>query len=232
VTQSYRAALAAFLEEGGTGWTALSFFGDGSADVIAGALDQEAVRGTKVLPAPGDIFNALRLTPLSAVRAVILGQDPYPTPGDAHGLAFSVNSGVAIPRSLGNIFKELESDIGLTRPGHGQLQRWAEQGVLLLNTCLSVRVGEAGSHRKLGWQTLTDQVIGAASDRQRPVVFMLWGADAQAKRSLIASHHLIIESAHPSPLSARRGFFGSRPFSRANDFLRENGLDQIDWRLD
>jgi uracil-DNA glycosylase len=163
---------------------------------------------------------------------VVLGQDPYPTAGDAHGLAFSVNHGVKIPRSLANIFKEMESDLGLPRPPHGHLAHWAGQGVLLLNTCLSVEAGNAGSHRKLGWQTLTDQIVDVVSRKSEGVVFILWGADAQAKRAMIAgSNHLVIESAHPSPLSARRGFFGSRPFSRANAYLIAKGLGAIDWNL-
>jgi uracil-DNA glycosylase len=231
VTLSYQAALAAFLRQERMGWTALPCFQDGSAERIIQALDDETARGAEVLPAAGDLLNALRFTPLDHVKVVILGQDPYPTPGDAHGLAFSVNPGIAIPRSLANIFKELESDLGLSRPVHGHLMEWARQGVLLLNTCLSVRAGEAGSHRRLGWQALTDQLISAVSRRHQPVVFILWGADAQAKRDLVERDHLIIESAHPSPLSARRGFFGSRPFSRTNAFLRAQGFNEIDWRL-
>ena len=163
---------------------------------------------------------------------MILGQDPYPTQGDAHGLAFSVKQGVRVPRSLANIFRELQGDIGIAPPSHGHLAGWARQGVLLLNTSLSVTAGAAGSHRKFGWAALTDQVIAAVEARDPGSVFILWGADAQAKRALIRPDwHLIIESAHPSPLSARRGFFGSRPFSRANAWLATKGLGTIDWSL-
>lgn len=228
----YQAALAAFLRDNEGGWTTLSFFRDGSATRLMAQLDAMVASDNHILPAPDNIFNALRLTPLDCVKVVILGQDPYPTPGDAHGLAFSVDHGVKIPRSLANIFKELESDLSLPRPPHGHLEHWARQGVLLLNTCLSVKAGNAGSHRKLGWQALTDQIINAVSRKSDGVVFILWGADAQAKREIIAgSNHLIIESAHPSPLSARRGFFGSKPFSRANAYLQSSDQGAIDWSL-
>ncbi len=228
----YLAALAAFLRDNEGGWTALPFFQDGSANRLTARLDAMVASGNHILPAQDDLFNALGLTPLDHVKVVILGQDPYPTPGDAHGLAFSVNHGVKIPRSLGNIFKELENDLGLPRPPHGHLAHWAQQGVLLLNTSLSVEAGNAGSHRKLGWQALTDQIILAVSHKAGGVVFILWGADARAKREMIAgSKHLVIESAHPSPLSARRGFFGSRPFSRTNDHLESRGLAAIAWSL-
>jgi uracil-DNA glycosylase len=228
----YQAALAAFMRDNEGGWTALPFFQDGSATRLMARLDAMVAAGNHILPAPDDLFNALGLTPLDHVKVVILGQDPYPTPGDAHGLAFSVNHGVKIPRSLANIFKEMESDLGLPRPPHGHLAGWARQGVLLLNTCLSVEAGNAGSHRKLGWQALTDQIIAASSRKVGGVVFILWGADAQARREMIAgNNHLIIESAHPSPLSARRGFFGSNPFSHTNAHLRSKGLGAIDWNL-
>ena len=228
----YQAALAAFMLHKENGWTSLPFFQDGSATRLMARLDTMVASGNHILPVPVDLFNALTLTPMQRVQVVILGQDPYPTPGDAHGLAFSVNHGVKIPRSLANIFKERESDLGLPRPAHGHLPHWARQGVLLLNTCLSVEAGQAGSHRKLGWQVLTDQIIDVVSRKASGAVFILWGADAQAKRDIIAgSNHLIIESAHPSPLSARRGFFGSRPFSRTNEHLRSKGLAEIDWSL-
>jgi uracil-DNA glycosylase len=228
----YQAALAAFMQRKEGGWAALPFFQDGSATRLMARLDAMVASGNHILPAPGDLFNALGLTPLDHVKVLILGQDPYPTPADAHGLAFSVNHGVKIPRSLANIFKERESDLGLPRPPHGHLAHWARQGVLLLNTCLSVEAGNAGSHRKLGWQALTDQIIGTVSRKADGVVFILWGADAQAKREMIAGcNHLIIESAHPSPLSARRGFFGSNPFSRTNAHMRSKGLGEIDWNL-
>jgi uracil-DNA glycosylase len=227
----YRRALDAFLAAGGA-WAALPAFQDARPRLIADRLDALVAEGRRVMPPPADVFNAPRLTPLEAVRVVILGQDPYPTPGDAHGLAFSVAHGVPVPRSLANIFRELKADLGITPPGHGNLEAWARQGVLLLNAALTVEAGQAGSHRKLGWQALTDAMIRAVATRDEPAVFILWGADAQAKRPLIdPARHAVIESAHPSPLSASRGFFGSRPFSRANAFLRELGLGEVDWRL-
>jgi uracil-DNA glycosylase len=232
VIQACRAAVAAFVNDAEGGWAALPFFADGSAAQLATELDRLSDGGTRILPVAADMFAALRLTAPEQVRVVILGQDPYPTPGDAHGLAFSVNPGAKVPRSLANIFKEMESDLGLPHPGHGDLSRWAKQGVLLLNTCLTVEAGNAGSHRKLGWQALTDQIIVKVSRQAPACAFLLWGADAQAKRGLIAgTSHLILDSPHPSPLSARRGFFGSRPFSRTNQFLVENGLDPIIWDL-
>jgi uracil-DNA glycosylase len=233
VIPAYRAALAAFrTSEEGSGWQSLPFFRDGSAERLMDRLDTMTAVGDTILPSPDDIFSALRLTPLAQVRVVILGQDPYPTPGDAHGLAFSVNKGVRVPRSLANIFRELQGDLSIAQPSHGHLAAWARQGVLLLNSALSVTAGAAGSHRKLGWGALTDQAITAVEARDPGSVFILWGADAQAKRALIRpDRHLIIESAHPSPLSARRGFFGSHPFSRANAWLQEKGLGAIDWSL-
>ena len=229
---AYQAALAAFRGEEHGGWAALPFFRNGSADRLMAELDTMLAASTPVLPLPCDLFAALTLTPLTKARVVILGQDPYPTPGDAHGLAFSVNPGVRIPRSLANIFKERESDLGLPPPRNGTLSPWAKQGVLLLNTCLSVEAGKAGSHRRLGWQALTDQMIAAVASTQNRPVFILWGADAQAKRALIPSTGpLILTSAHPSPLSARRGFFGSHPFSRTNAHLESVGLQPIDWSL-
>lgn len=230
---TYQAALEAFGTAGaGEGWRCLPFFNDGSAERVMDRLDAMVAAGDRVLPSPDDIFSALRLTPLASVRVVILGQDPYPTPGDPHGLAFSVKEGVRIPRSLANIHRELREDLGAPMPIHGHLAAWAQQGVLLLNTALSVTAGAAGSHRKLGWQALTDQVIRAVAAREPGSVFILWGSDAQAKRALIGpGRHLIIESAHPSPLAAGRGFFGSRPFSRANAWLEAEGFLPIDWRL-
>lgn len=224
----YRAAVEAFRREPG-GWSDLAFVRDGRANALAERLDALADRGASVLPSAADLFNAFRLTPRGDVRVVILGQDPYPTPGDAHGLAFSVARGLPLPRSLANIFKEMREDIGRA-PASGNLGGWASAGVLLLNSVLTVEAGAAGSHRRLGWQALTDEAIRTISDGTAPTIFILWGADAQAKRDLIdPKRHLIIESAHPSPLSARRGFFGSRPFSRANAFLRQNGRAEIDW---
>ncbi len=229
---AFQAALAAFRREGDEGWLALPFFHDGSAERLMSALDTLQGAGTLVLPQPSDLFAALALTPLSHVRVVILGQDPYPTPGDAHGLAFSVNPGVRVPRSLANIFKERQSDLDLAPPDHGTLLSWAGQGVLLLNTCLSVEAGKAGSHRTLGWQALTDQMIQAVATKHSSPVFILWGVDAQAKQALIPSPGpLVLASPHPSPLSARRGFFGSRPFSRTNAYLEGAGFQPIDWSL-
>lgn len=185
-----------------------------------------------IYPDMYSIFNALKLTPLSKVRAVILGQDPYHEPGQAMGLCFSVGDSTRLPPSLVNIYKELESDLGLPPSKSGDLSCWARQGVLLLNTVLTVRRGEANSHRRMGWEQLTDRIISCVNERKEPVVFILWGREARSKKSLITSgRHLVIESAHPSPLSAYYGFFGSRPFSRANSFLEENGVQPIDWRV-
>ena len=185
-----------------------------------------------VYPPPDEVFTALRLTPYADVRVVILGQDPYHGPGQAHGLAFSVRPPVPPPPSLANMFKELESDLGITRATHGSLIPWARQGVLLLNTTLTVRARSAGSHQKKGWEIFTDQVLRVVNDKPAPVVFLLWGSSARAKRKLIdTSRHTVIESTHPSPLSAHRGFFGSRPFSRANDALMAGGREPIDWAL-
>lgn len=185
-----------------------------------------------VYPDMYSIFNALKLTPLSKVRAVILGQDPYHEPGQAMGLCFSVGDSTRLPPSLVNIYKELDSDLGLPPSKSGDLSCWARQGVLLLNTVLTVRRGEANSHRRMGWEQLTDRIISCVNEKKEPVVFILWGREARSKKSLITSgRHLVIESAHPSPLSAYYGFFGSRPFSRANSFLEENGVQPIDWRV-
>lgn len=191
---------------------------------------KHAYASERVYPPMEDIYNALRVTPYASTKVVILGQDPYHGPGQAHGLSFSVRPGVQPPPSLLNIFKEMESDIGCARPNHGCLLGWAEQGVLLLNTTLTVAQGRPKSHSGHGWETLTDAIIAKLSARQTPMVFILWGAHAQSKVALIDTHrHHIIKSPHPSPLSASRGFFGSRPFSRANAYLIQDGLDPIDW---
>lgn len=191
---------------------------------------KHAYASERVYPPMEDIYNALRVTPYASTKVVILGQDPYHGPGQAHGLSFSVRPGVQPPPSLLNIFKEMESDIGCVRPNHGCLLGWAEQGVLLLNTTLTVAQGRPKSHAGHGWETLTDAIIAKLSARQTPMVFILWGAHAQSKAALIDTHrHHIIKSPHPSPLSASRGFFGSRPFSRANAYLIQDGLDPIDW---
>jgi len=185
-----------------------------------------------VYPPPDDVFAALHLTPYADTRVVILGQDPYHGPQQAHGLCFSVRPGVRIPPSLVNIHKELHDDLGLPIPNHGNLEAWARHGVLLLNATLTVRAGEAASHQKRGWETFTDHVIEVVNDKPDPVVFMLWGNSARRKRSLIdTTRHVVIESAHPSPLSAHNGFFGSRPFSRANAELVAAGREPIDWNL-
>lgn len=186
-----------------------------------------------VYPPADEVFAALHLTPYADTRVMILGQDPYHGPGQAHGLCFSVRRGTPVPPSLANIFKELRTDLGLEPPGHGCLEGWARQGVLLLNTTLTVRGGAAASHQGKGWERFTDQVIRAVNSKDTPVVFVLWGASARRKRELIdTARHTVIESAHPSPLSASNGFFGSRPFSRINAALTAAGHAPIDWRLD
>lgn len=195
-------------------------------------LRAELAAGHPILPEPANLFAALDRTPLAAVRVVILGQDPYHGPGQAHGLSFSVRPGVAIPSSLRNIFKELRDDLGIPVPAGGTLTAWAEQGVLLLNTVLSVAPGQAGSHARKGWEAFTDAVIAAVEATVPHAVFILWGAHAQRKAAMVREdRHAVLRSAHPSGLSAHRGFFGSRPFSRANAFLRERGRGGIDWRL-
>lgn len=185
-----------------------------------------------VYPPHDEVFAALHLTPYAAVKVFILGQDPYHGPNQAHGLCFSVREGVDQPPSLQNILAELESDIGCPRPDHGNLEHWARQGVLLLNATLTVRAHQAASHQRKGWETFTDRVIEIVSGKPDRVVFILWGASARKKKALIdTSRHTVIESAHPSPLSASKGFFGSRPFSRANEALVAAGRDPIDWCL-
>ncbi len=185
-----------------------------------------------VYPPGGLIFSAFNLTPLTAVKAVILGQDPYHGKGQAHGLCFSVPDGVPPPPSLQNIFKELYSDLNIPVPKNGNLEKWAKQGVLLLNATLTVRAGNAGSHQGMGWETFTDRVIQTISDLRAGVVFLLWGKYAQAKRELInTDKHFVLTAPHPSPLSANRGFFGCRHFSKTNQLLKENGLGEIDWNL-
>jgi uracil-DNA glycosylase len=191
----------------------------------------ERSRGV-VYPPPDEVFAALHLTPFAEVKAVILGQDPYHGPHQAHGLCFSVREGVAPPPSLQNIFKELESDLGFPPPRHGCLDSWARQGVLLLNASLTVRQGRAASHQGKGWETFTDEVLRAVNGKPERVVFILWGASARKKKALIdTTRHAVIESPHPSPLSASSGFFGSRPFSRTNAALVEAGREPIDWRI-
>lgn len=185
-----------------------------------------------IYPNMYDIFNALKYTSYSDVKAVILGQDPYHQPGQAHGLCFSVKKGTAQPPSLRNIFKELESDLGIKPPSHGELVSWAENGVLMLNTVLTVRQSSPNSHKDKGWEIFTDKVIELLNKRDKPIVFILWGANARSKKRLITNpSHLILESAHPSPLSAYNGFFGNRHFSKTNDFLEAHGIEPIDWSI-
>lgn len=187
----------------------------------------------RIYPPADDIFNAFHLTPLEQVKVVILGQDPYHGEGQAHGLCFSVKPGVEIPPSLVNIYRELEEDVGCYIPNNGYLVKWAEQGVLMLNTVLTVRAHQAHSHKGLGWEEFTDAAIRVLAEQDRPMVFILWGRPAQMKKAMLHNpKHLILESAHPSPLSASRGFFGSRPFSRTNRYLEQNGLAPIDWQIE
>ncbi len=195
-------------------------------------VDQE-YRTRVIYPAAEDIFNAFSFTPLERVKVVILGQDPYHEPGQAHGLCFSVQPEVEIPPSLVNIYKELQSDLGCRMPDNGCLTKWADQGVLLLNTVLTVRAHQANSHKGIGWETFTDAVLQALDRIDRPVVFILWGRPAQMKECLLHNpKHLVLKAPHPSPLSAYRGFFGSRPFSKTNQFLISHGLTPIDWQIE
>jgi uracil-DNA glycosylase len=196
-------------------------------------LKQEKERGARIYPKNADIFNAFNKTPFDKVKVVILGQDPYPGDHQAHGLSFSVQKGIAIPKSLQNIYKELVTDIpGFTSPTHGNLEEWASQGVLLLNATLTVRAGESASHQKMGWEVFTDEVIRTLSEKRKGIVFILWGNYAQSKIGLIdESKHHIIKSVHPSPLSVARGFYGSKPFSKANEYLVKEGEKPIDWQI-
>ena len=195
-------------------------------------LVAEKAKGKRIFPNGTNWFRALDLTPLEDVRVVILGQDPYHGPGQAHGLSFSVPNGVRPPPSLLNIYKELESDLGIERPKHGLLERWAKQGVLLLNSVLTVEMGKAGSHRDRGWERFTDRIIAEVNAKAEPVAFLLWGSYAQNKAAFVdASRHLVLKAPHPSPLSAHSGFLGCRHFSKANAFLKSRGLKPIDWAL-
>ena len=198
---------------------------------LSAFLRAEKSAGKRIYPPGSQIFRAFELTPFEAVKVVILGQDPYHGPGQAHGLSFSVASGVAPPPSLQNIYKELATDLGISHPGHGNLESWARQGVLLLNACLTVEDGRAGSHQGKGWEPFTDAVIAALNREREHLVFILWGRKAQDKGAVIdRDRHLVLTSVHPSPLSASGGFFGSRPFSAANDWLQSHGMTPIDWR--
>ncbi|MEL6737898.1 MAG: uracil-DNA glycosylase [Pseudomonadota bacterium] len=203
---------------------------------LGGWLQAEEAAGKAIYPPRGKRLAALALTPLDAVRVVILGQDPYHGAGQAHGLAFSVEDGVKVPPSLVNIFKELEADLGLARPSHGNLTHWAMQGVLLLNNTLTVEAGQAGSHAGRGWDAITDACVQAVAERSNPCVFILWGSHAKKKAGRVkalgqSAQHLVLTSPHPSPLSAHSGFFGSKPFSQTNAFLAQHGLAPIDWAL-
>lgn len=215
----WRAALAPRLQ--GAAWL----------DELAAFVDEERRQHT-VYPPAEDVFAALRLTPLERVRVVLLGQDPYHGEGQAHGLCFSVRPGVRPPPSLANLFKELESDLGIPPPSHGCLTAWAEQGVLLLNAVLTVRAASAGSHARRGWERFTDEVLRVVAARERPCVFLLLGAYAQKKAPLVDDgRNVVITNVHPSPLSAHRGFFGSRPFTKVNEALRGLRLGEVDWRV-
>lgn len=195
-------------------------------------LEDEKQKGKTLFPPESQRFYALDRTPFDKVHVVILGQDPYHGPGQAHGLCFSVQPGVKPPPSLVNIYKEMGTDLGLTAPDHGCLSSWADQGVLLLNSVLTVEAHQAGSHQGRGWEKFTDRIIRELEERRENLVFILWGAYARKKGSFInRNKHMVIEGPHPSPLSSYRGFFGSRPFSRSNEYLKQNGQTQIDWKL-
>ncbi|SDB10745.1 uracil-DNA glycosylase [Eubacterium oxidoreducens] len=186
-----------------------------------------------IYPPADDIFNAFHFTPLSKVKVLILGQDPYHNENQAHGLSFSVKPGNEIPPSLKNIYKELNDDLGLAIPNNGYLRKWAEQGVLMLNTVLTVRAHQANSHQNRGWEQFTDAIISAVNKEDRPIVYLLWGGPARRKKSMLNNpKHLILEASHPSPLSAYRGFFGCKHFSKANAFLKEHGVEPIDWQIE
>ena len=220
-------ALAAF-RASGSPWLALPFFTGGAAEAVAARVDQRIAAGARVLPAPAQVFRALIETPLPAVRAVILGQDPYPTPGDANGLAFSFVGSGRLPASL----KVIRAEAGSDRAAGGDLTAWARQGVLLLNSALTVEAGKAGAHLRFGWAQLTDEAVAAVSARPEPAVFLLWGAQARARAALIVpTRHGVFESGHPSPLNRARDFPGSDPFGRANRWLVDQGGQPIEWRL-
>jgi uracil-DNA glycosylase len=231
VPATYGEALEQFLRDPrAAGWARSPRLGAAAAQAVALA-DRVVAAGKHLLPPPADAFAAFLLTPLERVRAVILGQDPYPTPGHAHGLAFSVRAGVRpLPASLRNIFKELQADLGVDAPETGELTSWAEHGVLLVNTALTVEAGKAAAHMAWPWREMTREVISAVSQERKRVVFLLWGLKAQGFAGLIdTTRHLILASEHPSPLSAYRGFFGSKPFSRANAWLAAHGEAEIPW---
>ena len=212
-------------------------------DVLKGEFDKEYYLNLreflkheyshyKIYPNMYDIFNALKYTPYNEVKAVIIGQDPYHQPGQAHGLCFSVKKGVPLPPSLQNIYKEIQSDLGIPPASHGELISWAKSGVLMMNAVLTVRDSTPNSHKNKGWEIFTDRVIELLNQREKPMVFILWGANARSKAKLITNpNHLVLQSAHPSPLSAYNGFFGNRHFSKTNQFLAEHGIEPVDWRI-
>ena len=213
-------------------WRRLPAFADGHVDRLAAALDAALAGGAELAPPPGQVFRALALTPLESVRAVILGQDPYPRPGDAHGLAFSHAGRGRTPPSLRVILSELQADLGHPAPATGDLSAWAGRGVLLLNAALTTLAGVSGAHLKLGWSRLADEIMAAVSAERPAVAFLLWGANARSRAPLLdRSKHLVVESGHPSPLNRLGDFRGTRPFSRANAFLAARGEEPIDWRL-
>lgn len=220
-------------------------FGNDWDDILKGEFDKDyyvelrqklinEYKTQQIFPNMYDIFNALKLTSYDDVKCVIIGQDPYHGEGQAHGLSFSVRKGITPPPSLVNIFKEIKSDVGTDNLGkHGELTKWAENGVLLLNSVLTVRANKARSHHGLGWEQFTTDVIKILNEREKPMVFMLWGGDAKSKQQFITNpNHLVLKAAHPSPLSAYNGFFGCKHFSQANEFLKAHGMDEIDWSID
>lgn len=216
----------------GRTWLSLPFFQDGSAEAVATRVDARIAAGAEVLPRPQDIFNAFRLTPFEDVKAVILGQDPYPVPGDAHGLAFSYRGLRRLPASLRAILAEMAQECGTPLPATGDLTPWARQGVLMLNTALTVEAGKAGAHLSFGWSDLADQAMAALSARREAIAFLLWGAPARKRAILIdTKKHLVLEAGHPSPLNRLNDFRGARPFSQANAWLEKRGLAPIDWNL-
>jgi uracil-DNA glycosylase len=234
MTGPVTAALVGFRDDPTTaGWRALPFFADGSADAIAEVLDRRIAAGAQVLPPSPAIFTSLTLTPLERVKVVILGQDPYPTPGDAHGLAFSYVGRRRLPPSLKTILAEMADDLGCPALGSGDLSHWARQGVLLLNTAMTVEAGAAGAHMRLGWAALADQAVAAVSAQRPAVAFLLWGGPARKRAALIdRDKHLVLECGHPSPLNRLNDFRGTRPFSRANAWLAARGEGAIEWRWD
>lgn len=215
-----------------SGWTALPFFRDGGAERVAQAVDARLAEGARLVPPPEQVFAALTLTPLERVRVVVLGQDPYPTPGDAHGLAFSYVGGRRLPPSLKTILAECAQNGARVAPGRGDLSGWARQGVLLLNTALTAEAGKAGAHLRLGWARLVDDAVAAVSATRPHVVFLLWGEKARARASLVdREKHLVLEAGHPSPLNRHRDFLGCGHFAKANAWLEGHGLGGIDWSV-